>query len=385
MSERSAGDDRLTASGREPIRVMLVSPRPPPPGGIASWTEAVRKHVDPTKAILDVFDTAPRVPGDRPSTSRFRLDRAVDAIALLVAFGRRMRVLRPRVVHVNTSYHWALPRDALFVWLARRSGARTVLHLHGGDFDRYVMSLPRVMRPLVWGVLRRADRVVVITEAMERFVASQIEASSVARLPNFIPRASRGVSGTGERSRSVELVALFVGALIEAKGVRTLLHAARGVLGLRIQLVGPPDPSFLASLATEREALGERLAVCGACSAEEVDRALARADLFVLPSRREGFPIALLEAMATGLPVIATPVGAVSEIVRDGVDGRIVPVDDEPALARALAELAHDESLRVRLGAAGRARVNSEYSAGAVVPRLVALWTELAATAGRAT
>jgi glycosyltransferase involved in cell wall biosynthesis len=176
---------------------------------------------------------------------------------------------------------------------------------------------------------------------------------------------------------------LFVGALVEAKGVRTLLRAVRGVPGLQIELVGPPDPVFLASLATEREALGERLAVRGACSPDEVDRALARADLFVLPSRREGFPIGLLEAMAVGLPVIATPVGAVPEIVRTGVDGLLVPVDDEPALMQALTQLATDRALRSRLGVAGRARVTADFAASVVVPRLVALWTELASAGSR--
>jgi glycosyltransferase involved in cell wall biosynthesis len=89
---------------------------------------------------------------------------------------------------------------------------------------------------------------------------------------------------------------------------------------------------------------------------------LGAADFFVLPSRGEGFPISVLEAMSHRLPVVVTPVGGNPELVGDGVHGFVVPVDDAPALAAAVEKIAADEALRRRLGEAGRARVAGEFS-----------------------
>jgi L-malate glycosyltransferase len=89
---------------------------------------------------------------------------------------------------------------------------------------------------------------------------------------------------------------------------------------------------------------------------------LAAADFFVLPSRAEGFPMSVLEAMSHRLPVVATPVGGNPELVTDGVHGYLVPVDDPAALAAAMEKVAADEALRRRLGDAGRARVMGEFS-----------------------
>jgi glycosyltransferase involved in cell wall biosynthesis len=89
---------------------------------------------------------------------------------------------------------------------------------------------------------------------------------------------------------------------------------------------------------------------------------LAAADFFVLPSRAEGFPMSVLEAMSHRLPVVATPVGGNPELVTGDVHGYLVPVDDPAALASAMEKLAGDEALRRRLGDAGRARVTGEFS-----------------------
>jgi glycosyltransferase involved in cell wall biosynthesis len=116
---------------------------------------------------------------------------------------------------------------------------------------------------------------------------------------------------------------------------------------------GPERAALEAAAATAQvELLGER---------GDVPEQLAASDVFVLSSRSEGMPMSILEAMAAGLPVVASAVGGIPEIVRDGETGLLVPPGDADALAAALGRLLDDDGLRRRLGAAGRERALDEF------------------------
>jgi glycosyltransferase involved in cell wall biosynthesis len=103
------------------------------------------------------------------------------------------------------------------------------------------------------------------------------------------------------------------------------------------------------------------VALLGAVPRKEVAELLARSDIFVLPSLFEGLSNACIEAMATGLPVVVTDVGGMSELVRDGVDGFVVPPEDPAALAERIGKLIDDPTLAERFGSSGRARVKESF------------------------
>jgi glycosyltransferase involved in cell wall biosynthesis len=118
--------------------------------------------------------------------------------------------------------------------------------------------------------------------------------------------------------------------------------------------------------------LGSRLLLPGRVG--DVAAVLRRADLLVHPARWEGFGLALLEAMLCSLPVVATRVSSIPEIVADGETGLLVPPDDPDALGDALGRLLADESLRRRLGEAGRARARAEFSVDRMARRTLAVY-----------
>jgi glycosyltransferase involved in cell wall biosynthesis len=197
-----------------------------------------------------------------------------------------------------------------------------------------------------------------------------------------------------ERREEVAVPQLVaVGRLVEKKGFPDLLEAlaivrARGGrFGCRIYGDGPLG----AGLARQRDALGlqDVVSLMGACSSDEVVSALSEADIFVLNPRvasdgdRDGIPNALVEAMACGLPVITTAVGGITELVRDGRNGIVVPPGDAAAFADAIERSMTDADLRRRLGAAARRTVEREYDVDQAARRLEAVFTVGArATAG---
>ncbi len=166
---------------------------------------------------------------------------------------------------------------------------------------------------------------------------------------------------------------LFVGRLAAAKGVAVLLDALRIALArepsLHLTLVGDgPERPALEALAR-----GLPATFLGTRNQAEVAALLARHRLLVLPSFAEGVPVVLMEALASGLPVVATRIAGISELVEDGVSGRLVPPGEEEALADAILEVLADPGRARAMGEAGRARVRAEFDSRREAGRMAAL------------
>jgi len=194
--------------------------------------------------------------------------------------------------------------------------------------------------------------------------------------------SSNGGNGRGAEATSVTV--LFLGNLLLFKGIGDVIAAAALLLprypALRFRFAGrwSRDPMFGISgeqtrtdclRQIERSGREGAFEFLGEVDRDRIPSLLAEADMLVLPSRDEGLPLVLIEAMAAGIPTIASAgVGAIPEVVIDGETGLLIPAGDVTALARAIETLALDQPLRRRMGAAARARCERNYS--------LASWTE---------
>ena len=179
---------------------------------------------------------------------------------------------------------------------------------------------------------------------------------------------------------------LFLGRLGSRKGVPELIEALSSeTLAARswtATIAGDGDGTgFVARIAAA--GLSARIAMPGWLDQAQASRALAEADMLVLPSRHEVMPIAILEAMARGLAIVATPVGAVPEILEDGENALLVPPGDAAALADAIATLIDDVPARLRLGARARCCFAERLDIAVPAAALQALYREAAAPAAR--
>jgi glycosyltransferase involved in cell wall biosynthesis len=170
-------------------------------------------------------------------------------------------------------------------------------------------------------------------------------------------------------------VILTTARLDPQKGLHDLLDAAALVPEARFLVAGDgPQRDHLVARA-QSLGLGDRVSFLG--HRRDVPRLLAGCDLFVLPSHYEGSPLSVLEAMAAGKPVVATAVAGIDEVVVPGQTGLLVPASDGPALAGAIRTLLADPDLAVRLGAAGRRRVEQKFTAHRMVERVTQIYEEL--------
>jgi glycosyltransferase involved in cell wall biosynthesis len=272
-----------------------------------------------------------------------------DLLGLLELY-RVCRRVRPQIVHANSSKAGVLGCLAAF---AARVPVR-IFTVHGWG------SSWHPGRVYLWGdrlIRRTATRVVCVAESeLERGV----EARTCTRGQALVIRNGVDVGSFRTASHDNPSPTLvWVGRLQEPKDPLTLVRALAALdgLGFRTLLVGEGGERGLvagelraAGLADRVELLGER---------RDVKELLARSDVFVLASKSEALPVSILEAMSAGLPVVASAVGGVAELVVDGKTGLLVAPGDAEALAEALARLVADPALRRRMGAAGRARAEA--------------------------
>ena len=276
--------------------------------------------------------------------------RDVLGLAELVRLCRR---LRPEIVHANSSKAGLLALAA-----ARLTGVRVrVFTAHGWAHRWYPGRAGALYLAAERLTGRLASRVVCVSESELRAGV----AARACRVPQtvLIPNAV-DVSAFPRAAHTSEVPeVLSVTRLAPPKDAGTLLGALAGLDGtpFRARLVGDGRDRVDVERELERLGLDGHVELLG--ERDDVPGLLAGSDVFVLSSRSEGMPLAILEAMAAGLPVVASDVGGIGELVVDGETGVLVRPGDRDALAAALERLAGDRALRKRMGAAGRARAEA--------------------------
>jgi glycosyltransferase involved in cell wall biosynthesis len=352
--------------------VLIVSPLPPPYGGISHWTAMVRDYAQnaPGTTQLTVLDTAPR---SRPALQASTVRRVGEGLArMIVDNARLLRELmrnRPDVVHLNTSGHLAFFRDLAMAWLLRAFRVPLIYHLRFGRLadtaDRGNWEW-RVAK----AVLRRAAVVVALDPRTEQCLRENRASPRVVRIPNPI-RRDRFV---GEEFPALQRppVILYVGWVIPSKGIGELLDAWRRLKHGEwlLEIVGPGDPDYVDRI---RSALPEATVLTGALDNQAVQAKMRSSRIFVFPSHTEGFPNAVAEAMASGMAVVATDVGAIGDML-SGETGIVVEPGDVGALAKELDRLMRDPNAVRDLGARARTKALQHYELGQVFERYENLW-----------
>jgi glycosyltransferase involved in cell wall biosynthesis len=251
------------------------------------------------------------------------------------------------VVHLNTSLNpRAYWRDLAYMLVAKLLRARVLYQVHGGELPQaFFAKRPLLTRWLRWS-LGLPDMVVVLAsvelEAYRAFVPGQ----SVVKLANGIDCRPFARVPTVRSRSDHPLRLVYIGRLAREKGLYETLQALRLVvhMGVDARLVIAGDGPEAEGLQRNAVGLGigSRVSFLGPVFGEAKVRMLGMSDVAVLPSYAEGLPYALLEAMAAGLPVLATPVGAIPDVACDGTHGYLVPPRDPGAIAEAITRLAAD-------------------------------------------
>lgn len=293
---------------------------------------------------------------------------------------------RPHLVHIHSSFGtFSFWRDALYLSVSKGFRKKVFYQIHGGRLDVFLEGKSPRMRRWIVRLLRWPDAISVCSEAQRQPFDALGVRHDVSAVPNAVRlevyagnRRGRKRAGNGGEAVAVTFIATHLfrekGILDFARSVPRVLEKNRRV---RFLVVGTDGCEGLVRRYLRMHRLEGHVELLGHVPPGAIPGLLERTDLFVLPSHSEGMPMTVLEAMAAGLPVVATPVGAIPQLIRDGENGYLVPREDPVALARRIADLSLHPGLRSRMGAKNRDSVREKYDLPAVAGIVDAIYRRL--------
>ena len=371
-------------------RVMLVGPWKWTTGGVTTFMNnvvgsALGREFDvirfniarpPKRNVADNYGYAAVLRG---GIARIAVGAAITVFHLVI-FPFVVLTKRPDVIQVQSSDFQVFWEASLYVWMARLLRVPVLMRL-GGAFDHfYAVSSPRARRAICH-VLRWPDRLIVQSEYWRTIVGELGRSTGVVVLSNSVPDR---LAEWADRPRDVDPICFFAaGSEAVRKGFTEIMEA---MCLLRSEGRSPQLHVAAANQDLSRRIrdsnLGETVRIDGVLSHGRLLDAMRNAQIFLLPSRAEGFPNALVEAMALGLAPIVTPVGAIPEIVA-GTGAIVIPQNSPRALADAIASLTANPALCTDAGRTAQEAIRARYVHSAVMPILADAWNGLVRTGNR--
>lgn len=305
------------------MKVLLLSPLPPPSGGIARWTERYLEWCK-NKHQITVVNTALQGKRSGEAGKQRNLIDEIRRGTYIICETRKGLKYKPAVVHINTSCsRFGIMRDWICVRLAYKKRIPVIVHCHCNIADQ--LGTGSIATKMFADMVQRSYKALVLNSSSMDYV-KRINPGKVALCPNFV--LADQVANTHEIKRRIEKV-IYVGDVRLSKGADDYYTLAKQNPNIEFVVVG--------SVTDEMSQLEKpkNVHTFGRLDAIEVQRQLSEADVFVFPSLTEGFSNALLEAMACGLPIIATDVGAAMDMIENR-GGVVVPVHGIKEMQRAL-------------------------------------------------
>jgi glycosyltransferase involved in cell wall biosynthesis len=352
------------------VRVLQFGPALTARGGMTSVEQLICDYLPPYVSVRHVatFDEGSA------------LTKATVFAKSLQVMKRALESPEPTIVHIHFASRGSTLRKMILAEMVARAGRPLILHAHGAEFDEFHRRLPAAVRRNVNRSLQRANVFITLSTQWRNFYVDECEISpaQVVVLPNpvHVP------ADVPDRSTRPVVQFLHLGRLGERKGCYELVQAFLTLpteLRARARLVMAGDGEVE---GVRKAALpgGDRIVVHSWIDSRERDRLLAASDVFALCSRAEGVPMALLEAMANGLPSITTPVGGSPDVFRDGVDGVLVKPGNVDQIRAAMIKLITDDAMRVAAGRSARERAR-QYDVNVYARRLADIYQRIAPVA----
>ena len=360
----------VDACDREPMEVrplLIIAPTPPPVHGVSMMTDHIRTALLELNLLAGHVDT--RDPRPHHTIGRFDFRNVWLAFYHAWALHSSLRRKHNADVYIPISQSTlGYLRDALLIAVTAGHARRAYLHFHGADFRSFYSRSNFMVRLVIRLTLRYAHQLWLLTPLIHRTFAGLVEPDRIRTIQNVVddPYLSAPPARAASGNR---MNILYIGNMRPGKNCFDLLTALRltrpVATSWEVHVAGVPRFDLAHRLAAEIgeiRAMGISIEALGEVDEHTKRRELEWADVFVYPTEFDGQPLVLLEAMAAGLPIIATSHGGIPDTIEHRVQGLLVAPGAIADLAAGLTWFARDPSTRIKMGDAGRARYERLYT-----------------------
>lgn len=351
------------------MNLLIISPRQTndgksaPQGGIGTWTEIFLRSYDKVKHYIDFVDISPI--GRRKiqvNSKRSALDEIIRTTHIFTTLNMKLKRQQFDVAHINSACgSFGIIRDYLCARKINRSKVKVVSHFHC-DVE-FQLAHNQLAKKYFHKLIKVSDEIIVLNENSQKYILDQCGRSSI-KVANFV-ETSILIKDKHILRGAISKI-LFVGYVQREKGCLEIYGLAKRCPEIVFELAGLVHSDVVAWPKPENVLL------LGAVQKEEVFKRMDDADIFIFPSYSEGFSIALVEAMARGLPAIVTPVGANIDMIEDQ-GGILVNVGDIDGMENAIFKMQNPE-IRFKMSKWNIEKVKNNYTADQVIKHLFSIY-----------
>jgi len=344
-------------------KILIVGSHPPPYGGIAVLVKETLNS-----RLKDKYDLIHCRTGSRDITVAQEETYIQSIIRLIYDYLSLIYLLvkhSPRVVNLYSPAFLGFWSKSILAIVSKLFGKKTVIHIHSAKFDSWYNNASQTKKWLIRFLLNRVDIIVIEGEIWKTFFKQIVPESKLVIIPNCVHLSN--FKKTKKSKRENKISVLFPGSLCERKGVFDILKAVSLVVkeekNIKFIFGGrssnEEEIKILEIIKSQH--LENYTAFIGEYTDKNKSEIYGSADIFILPSYAEGLPISMLDAMALGLPIISTRVGAIPEVIDDRVNGFLIEPGDYKALAKRILILTTDRNLREKMGKNNIEKIKKNY------------------------
>lgn len=359
-------------------KVLYLSPLPPPPGGISIWTEKLVRYGLPNGfniELVNLNSLQSRNTHEKAEFEAKEIKRTLDIILNLI---KQLIKFKPHLIHLNCSLSpMGIFRDYLFGVIIKITGKKLVSHYHGNIPDFSKISFKRLSFVFLKKLIRISDANIALNKVSYDYInniASNEKRNKSFQLPNYIDDYFfyNNHSTARKREKSKNLKAIYVGSITKEKGACDIIKVAKKFTEIEFVLIGNIINGSIPSLSE----LPSNITILHPSSNEIVLKEMRRSDFLLFLSYSEGFPIVVLEAMVMGLPVIATRVGAIPEMIDEGKGGFLCNPGDYKDIVDAIVKLKILSNIS-KLGQYNFIKAKNKYSYSSIISKLCDIYENI--------